>query len=294
MSGVSANGQYPFGAHRFRPKSLRPARELRRLNASLTIRRANRVNPLIRIAGRTVNIAAQPQQSIRFRGRSFLAFALTPEPPVVDWLAELDKWTGNSPGFFAGKPVILDLAAVTLSEQAIAHLIDQLCERGIRIMALEGVDPATVGPKLPPVLLGGRSGGEERPEPRQAEIPATRAAPSAPAPRQEPASMLIETPIRSGQSVVFPFGEVTVLGSVASGAEIVAGGSIHVYGTLRGRAMAGSAGDSRARIFCSRNEAELLAIDGYYQTAENMDANLRGRPVQVWLQDAGLSVEALD
>jgi len=106
--------------------------------------------------------------------------------------------------------------------------------------------------------------------------------------------MLIDTPIRSGQSVVFPFGEVTVLGSVASGAEIVAGGSIHVYGTLRGRAMAGSAGDSRARIFCSRNEAELLAIDGYYQTAENMDANLRGRPVQVWLQDAGLSVEALD
>ena len=241
-----------------------------------------------------MNIAAQPQQSIRFRGRSFLAFALTPEPPVVDWLAELDKWTGNSPGFFAGKPVILDLAAVTLSEQAIAHLIDQLAERGIRIMALEGVDPTTVGAKVPPVLLGGRPGGEERPEPRQAEIPATRAAPSAPAPRQEPASMLIETPIRSGQSVVFPFGEVTVLGSVASGAEIVAGGSIHVYGTLRGRAMAGSTGDSRARIFCSRNEAELLAIDGYYQTAENMDASLRGRSVQVSLQDAGLSVEALD
>jgi septum site-determining protein MinC len=241
-----------------------------------------------------VNIAAQPQQSIRFRGRSFLAFALTPEPPVVDWLAELDKWTGNSPGFFAGKPVILDLAAVTLSEQAIAHLIDQLAERGIRIMALEGVDAATVGLKLPPVLLGGRPGGEERGEPRAAEIPETPAAASAPAPRQEPASMLIETPIRSGQSVVFPFGEVTVLGSVASGAEIVAGGSIHVYGTLRGRAMAGSAGDSRARIFCSRNEAELLAIDGYYQTAENMDASLRGRSVQVSLQDAGLSVEALD
>jgi septum site-determining protein MinC len=240
-----------------------------------------------------VNIAAQPQQSIRFRGRSFLAFALTPEPPVADWLAELEKWTRNSPGFFAGKPVILDLAAVTLSEQGIRHLIDQLLERGIRIMALEGVDPATVGPKLPPVLLGGRSGGEERPEPH-AEVADAAAAPSAPPARQEPASMLIETPIRSGQSVVFPFGEVTVLGSVASGAEIVAGGSIHVYGTLRGRAMAGSAGDARARIFCSRNEAELLAIDGYYQTAENMDASLRGRPVQVWLQDAGLSVEALD
>ena len=106
--------------------------------------------------------------------------------------------------------------------------------------------------------------------------------------------MLIESPIRSGQSVNFPFGEVTVLGSVASGAEIVAGGSIHVYGTLRGRAMAGSAGDSRARIFCSRNEAELLAIDGYYQTAENMDASLRGRPVQVRLDGVELTIATLD
>jgi septum site-determining protein MinC len=240
-----------------------------------------------------VNIAAQPQQSIRFRGRSFLAFALTPEPPVADWLAELDRWTRNSPGFFAGKAVILDLAAVTLSESAIAHLIDQLSERGIRIMALEGADPATLGPKLPPVLLSGRPGGEERPSDLPvATAPAEPA--TAPPQRQEPPTMLIESPIRSGQSVVFPFGEVTVLGSVASGAEIVAGGSIHIYGALRGRAMAGSMGDARARIFCSRNEAELLAIDGYYQTAESMDASLRGRPVQVWLEGAGLNVEALD
>jgi septum site-determining protein MinC len=251
-----------------------------------------------------VNIAAQPLQSIRFRGRSFLAFALAPEPPVADWLAELDKWTRNSPGFFAGKPVILDLAAVTLSESAILHLVDQMAERGIRIMGLEGVDPATCSLKLPPVLLGGRPGGAEKPADIPSEV-ATAAstavaaaepasAPAAPPPPPQPASMLIENPIRSGQSVVFPFGEVTVLGSVASGAEIVAAGSIHIYGTLRGRAMAGSMGDAKARIFCSRNEAELLAIDGYYQTAESMDASLRGRPVQVWLEGPGLNIEALD
>ena len=243
-----------------------------------------------------MNIAVPPQHSIRFRGRSFLAFALSPEPPVADWLAELDKWTRNSPGFFAGKPVILDLAAVKLSESAIAHLINQLSERGIRIMGLEGADPGAVGPQLPPVLLGGRPGGEDR----SSESPAAKAAdasavPAAAAPqRQEPVSMLIESPIRSGQSVIFPFGEVTVLGSVASGAEIVAGGSIHVYGTLRGRAMAGSMGDAGARIFCSRNEAELLAIDGYYQTAENMDASVRGRPAQVWLEGAELTIATLD
>jgi septum site-determining protein MinC len=240
-----------------------------------------------------VNIAVQPQQSIRFRGRSFLAFALTPEPPVADWLSELDKWTRNSPGFFAGKAVILDLAAVTLSESAILHLIDQLAGRGIRIMGLEGVDPSGLGPKLPPVLAGGRPGGEPL-DSKPAESAAPPAASSAPPPRQEPVTLLVESPVRSGQSVIFPHGEVTVLGSVASGAEIVAGGSIHVYGTLRGRAMAGSSGDSRARIFCSRNEAELLAIDGYYHTAENMDASLRGRPVQVWLAGAELNIAVMD
>jgi septum site-determining protein MinC len=63
---------------------------------------------------------------------------------------------------------------------------------------------------------------------------------------------------------------------------------------LRGRAMAGSMGNTRARIFCSRNEAELVSIDGYYRTAEEMDATLRGRPAQCWLQDRALSIAALD
>jgi septum site-determining protein MinC len=105
---------------------------------------------------------------------------------------------------------------------------------------------------------------------------------------------MLESPIRSGQSIIFPAGDVTVLGAVASGAEVVAGGSIHIYGALRGRAMAGSMGNARARIFCSRNEAELISVDGYYQTAEEMDPNLRGRPTQCWLEDRVLSITALD
>jgi septum site-determining protein MinC len=112
--------------------------------------------------------------------------------------------------------------------------------------------------------------------------------------RQEPSTLLVETPIRSGQSVIFPYGDITVLGAVSSGAEVVAGGSIHVYGALRGRAMAGSMGNEKARILCSRNEAELISIDGYYRTAEEMDANLRNRPTQCWLEDRLLSIAALD
>jgi len=85
-----------------------------------------------------------------------------------------------------------------------------------------------------------------------------------------------------------------VLGSVASGAEIVAGGSIHIYGTLRGRAMAGIEGNSTARIYCQKIEAELLAIDGYYRTAEEIDANLCDRPAQVWLEGDIVKIEPLN
>ena len=94
--------------------------------------------------------------------------------------------------------------------------------------------------------------------------------------------------------MIFPHGDVTVVGSVASGAEIVAGGSIHIYGALRGRAMAGAAGNARARIFCSKIEAELLAIDGLYKTADEIDPDLRGRPIQAWLEGHAIRVVALD
>ena len=106
--------------------------------------------------------------------------------------------------------------------------------------------------------------------------------------------LVIDESVRSGQVIEFPQGDVTVVGSVGSGAEIVAGGSIHVYGTLRGRALAGTAGDPTARIFCRRNEAELLAVDGWYRTAEDMESSTYGRPVQAFLEDDVVWVAALN
>ena len=223
-----------------------------------------------------------------------MAFVLTPAAPITDWLAELDKWTKNSPDFFVGRAIILDLATVTLDQAEMSELIAALGERGIRVMGLEGVEPDQLGPTLPPLLKGGRPvAAGEAIAPSPGDQPAAAEA-AQPPQRQEPSSLLLESPIRSGQSVIFPYGDVTVLGSVASGAEIVAGGSIHVYGALRGRAMAGSMGNARARIFCSKNEAELISIDGYYRTAEQIDTSLRGRPAQCWLQDRVLSIAALD
>jgi septum site-determining protein MinC len=233
-----------------------------------------------------MDVRADPtRQLVRLRGRSYVAFVFSPVVPIVEWLAEIDATLARSPGYFVGKPIVLDLASVDLSSAAIAHLLGSLNERNIRVLGIEGVDEERLAASMPPLLTGGRACVITRNEPVQKPEPEAK---------PKPTSLLLDSPVRSGQSIVFMEGDVTVLGSVGSGAEIVAGGSIHVYGTLRGRAMAGSMGDGRARIFCSRNEAELLAIDGYYQTAENMDATLRGRPVQVWLEDAGLNVEAMD
>jgi septum site-determining protein MinC len=234
--------------------------------------------------------AVQSRQSIRFRGRSFVAFVLAPTTPVDGWLHELDRWSRTSPNFFANRPTILDVSSLPREEKEIASLIAMLGERGIRILGLEGSEGTDFGPALPPVIKGGRpAGGAATDAPCQAS-----ADPDA-ARRNEPSSLLVETPIRSGQSVVFPYGDITVLGAVSSGAEVVAGGSIHVYGALRGRAMAGAMGNnSKARVFSSRNEAELIAIDGYYLTAEDMAPDLRGRPVQCWLNDRVLQIAGLD
>ena len=226
--------------------------------------------------------AARPQrQMVRLRGRSYVAFVFTPTVPIVDWLQQIDVTIARSPGFFAGRPVVIDLSSVDLSQSGIAHLLASLQERNIRVLGIEGVEEARLTQNMPPLLSGGRHCVVEPSAPKKVQ------------PKQT-TSLLLESPVRSGQTVIFPEGDVTILGSVSSGAEVVAGGSIHVYGTLRGRAMAGVNGFSNARIFCQKIEAELLAIDGFYQTAEDIDVALRGGPAQAWLQGNTMRITALN
>lgn len=224
-----------------------------------------------------------------------MAVVLMPDQPLAEWMAQLDAQIGRSPRFFDGRPVVLDLEALAGGEAGFLSLIEDLAARAIRIIGIENADEAALGPllpRLPPVLSGGRTvglpvlvPGDPPPEP---ELPAER----------EPPALVLDRPVRSGQSVAFPGGDVTVIGSVASGSEVIAGGSIHVYGTLRGRAIAGLLGSGPggvpARIFCRRLEAELLAIDGVYKTADEMDPALQGRAVQVWLDGDQIAIAALD
>lgn len=210
-----------------------------------------------------------------------------PEPPVATWLAELDKWLSRSPGFFAGKAVVVDVSKLSPTKATLASLMADMAARGIRVLGVEGADPTWVGADLPPVLTKGRPAENGKAAGHHAPQPAREAASTPPA-------LLIDVPVRSGQSIVHPHGDVTVIGSVASGAEIVAGGSIHVYGALRGRALAGAYGNAGARIFCRRLEAELVAIDGHYLVADEVEPDLRNTSIQAWLDGETLQIVSLD
>jgi len=106
---------------------------------------------------------------------------------------------------------------------------------------------------------------------------------------------LVQTaPVRSGQQIYARQSDLTVLSSVGAGAEVIADGSIHIYGPLRGRALAGASGYTKARIFCRSFQAQLVAVAGQYKTLDDIPEALHGKPVQVWLEGGDLKIELLE
>ncbi len=251
-----------------------------------------------------VTTSKNPPAFLRLRGKSFMSVVLTPDAPLEAWIAQLDDQIARSPKVFEGRPVLLDVSLLPGLEAQLPALVQALNERRIRVIGIDGSMPHALGPyadQLPAIMVGGRNAqiGGAVPD----ADPRGPAAPAMPEPqRAEPASLVLDQPVRSGQSVTHTAGDVTIIGSVASGSEVVAGGSIHIYGTLRGRAIAGLLGPGaqggpnnlRPRIFCRKLEAELLAIDGVYKTADEIPRALQGRAVQAWLDGDELKVAALD
>jgi septum site-determining protein MinC len=220
-----------------------------------------------------------------------MALVLAPELPLGSWLSSLDAQMERSPNFFDSRPVVVDLGGIPREQEGIAEFLQLLEQRGIRIIGTEGAHPAWTG-----IEAWGRPLPASAKPGREIEPPEAR--PATPIDHKPPAAdalgLVIDQPVRSGQSVVYERGDITVLGSVASGAEVMAGGSVHIYGTLRGRAIAGLAGNPSARIFCHKLQAELLAIDGVYQTADDMPAQLIGKPVMAWLDGDVMKISILE
>lgn len=233
---------------------------------------------------------------VRLRGRSVMALTLAPEFPMSDWFAAFDRQIGGGSSFLAGRPIVVDLrpAITACGPEAAALVLEGLEARNLKLIGVEGVDPrvlaGTPWDRLATRLHGRESALEvpDRQEPAEAVDPDPTAL-AEPA----PTALLIDRPVRSGQSIVFTEGDVTIVGSVSSGAEVLAGGSIHVYGALRGRAIAGLK-TSDARIFCSKLEAEMIGVDQLYRTAEHWGPDLHGRAVQVLCDRGSLRLSVFD
>lgn len=227
-----------------------------------------------------LNVSSLSLPPLRIRGRSFLALVLTPEAPLTEWLARLDEQIKRSTFFFHGKPVILNLELLTGEEEGLEQLYHVLSQKNIQIVSIEGKPTLASAIASWPknfIFSGGKNIDKLTPPVKSQPVPCH----------------VVDEPVRSGQTVFFPEGDVVITSSVASGAELVAGGSIHVYGVLRGRAIAGTSGQPNARIFANQMEAELLTIDGYYMTAEEIPAELIGKPAQVYLDSNIIQVKPL-
>ena len=206
----------------------------------------------------------------------------------------LDELTGriaSAPQFFQRTGVCLDLSALEQEPDGVAlrGVIDAVRRAGMITVGLADTSPLsdTLAPELGLAVLGGFRQLSRPPEQKsaKAQTEAHKLAEPSPLPPPQggvPALIHPQT-VRSGQRVYGRDRDLVVTATVGAGAEVMADGCVHIYGALRGRAMAGVRGDATARVFCQEFRAELVAIAGVFRVFETLPAELAGQPVQAWL-----------
>ncbi len=216
---------------------------------------------------------------------------------------ELSAKTTQAPGFFENLPVIIDIERLDEADEVpFDKLISQCQAFSIKAVAIRGglekhqasAKEAGLG-----ILAKQKERHAETPaqaEPKEAlrtEVESVEVIKTVVqhAPQQ---SKIVHTPIRSGQQVYAADGDLIILAPVSAGAEILADGNIHVYGALRGRALAGVKGNTNARIFCHSLEAELVSVAGQYKISEDIDKSAIKKPTQVYLNEDTLSFKGLE
>ncbi|MCC7634640.1 septum site-determining protein MinC [Stenotrophomonas rhizophila] len=228
---------------------------------------------------------------------------------------EMHDRVARAPKLFGRAAVILDFGGLSqIPDAATAQaLLDGLRSAGVLPVALAygTTETERLSQQLGLPLLAKFRAQYER-----ADLEAAAAPPPAPAPAPEPArrpraaapaaavpataaaapapGRMQTSNVRSGQQLYAENCDLTVMATVGAGAEVIADGSIHIYGTLRGRALAGAQGNTTARIFCRDFHAELVAIAGHYKVLDDVPDNLRGKAVQVWLEQDQIKIAALD
>jgi septum site-determining protein MinC len=207
---------------------------------------------------------------------------------------ELAEQIGRSPRFFLNAPVVLDLkdAAENTGAAELAEAKEILRRHTLTLVGVQNALPAQVEAASQAGLASFAPNSAQPNRRRPPPEPAPAPPPAATAPQAEATTKtrLVTQPVRSGTQIYARGADLVVTASVSPGAELMADGNIHVYGALRGRALAGAGGDVEARIFCTRFEAELVSIAGHYLVSEQMPPSERGLPVQIALVDDRLTI----
>lgn len=214
-----------------------------------------------------------------------------------------------APDFFRDSPVIVDLRELNKQNQELdfTQVIELLRRIGFFPVGIRGGNdqqnkqaralfiPIDTVRDLGSSIVIGETQKQEAVQ--QASTKSETAPPKEPArpaaiPPVPAAATLVTHPIRSGQRI-YASGDLIILSQVSAGAEIMAEGNIHVYNTLRGRALAGVHGNTAARIFCFDLQAELISIAGDYKTSEDINKQTYKNPVQIYLQDHALIIKEI-
>ena len=252
----------------------------------------------------SANASARP---IEFRNTTLGATLAVMQAAEPTTLADaMHKMLGGMPDFFNGETVILDFGAVASMPERIdwpglqsllrryrlqpigVIRLPEAHHESARRAGLALIDPAQLAAQPPAET--------RRPAAAAAPAPAPAAPQQAPTPAAATPTMFVDRPLRSGQQVYARGADLVLMAGVSPGAEVIADGSIHCYGPLRGRAIAGAQGDHGARILASNFGPELVSIAGVYRTFERgIPESCAGKPTQVRLSGADhtLNIDAL-
>jgi septum site-determining protein MinC len=191
---------------------------------------------------------------------------------------ELARQIARSPRFFQHAPVVLDLRGVDnfTDPDEFETARDKLRALTLTMVGVQNAQPA----QLEAAAAAGLAGFAPN-----ASTQSREAVPAA-----SPKARVVSEPVRSGTQIYARGSDLIVTAAVSPGAELIADGNIHIYGVLRGRALAGASGDAAARIFCTRLEAELVSIAGRYLVSEQLPPDARSFPVQIALVDDQLTI----
>lgn len=232
-----------------------------------------------------------------FRSGTFFAPILVLYSNDLEKIGQrLQEKIASAPGFFRNSPVLFDLSGLNENDSRIdvEALILLLRKLSLFPVGIRGGDASQEKQALElsvPTDSGRSRNDALLPDVHKTDevLPETRAVTRETV--RTPA-MMITQPVRSGQRIYAP-GDLVIMTQVSAGAEIMAEGNIHVYNTMRGRALAGVQGDTVARFFSLDLQAELVSVAGIYKTSEDLKDTPRKKPVQVYLRDQALIVEEL-